>query len=609
MKIKPYFLNPAFYRMLFAVLISGSILSGCGDSNSTADNNEQQSKLAISLTDAEGDFTHYTVDVTALKLYRANGVIIETLPNTTTLDFVQYIDVSEFLTTATVPVGIYTKAEITLDYTQAEIAVENENGLSIPATAQDDDGNPIQSITLTAQINSSEGFVIRAGQPAHLSIDFDLEASNAVTIDPLGETAIITVNPILVANTSIDDDKTRRVRGLLHGVDSLNETFEIDIRPFRTRHHSYGVISVNTDDQTMYEINGVSYNSEQGFEAMLSLEKLSPVVVLGKFNYTDRLFLATQVYAGNSVPWGDKDAVRGSIIARSGNTLTVLGATIELDNGHFTFNDEVSIQVDDLTKVNKQGSTESVDISDLSIGQRVLILGNMTDESNMDATDQGIVRMRYSDIAGKVISVSPLQLDLQHINRRNSLRYDFSGTGTDTASDADSAQYEINTGTLALDSLTSDAPVWVRGFPTPFGSAPEDFTAKTVIDFSLGLTQMFITYGDQGSSAAVVSLDENSLLLDIESAIGRHHLKQAGIITDISELPSVPVIHPADGRALYVISQGRSLDVYTNWLRFQLALTELLSTDRHVIFVHGKGLYEPNELSFNSRYLLVRLSE
>ncbi len=283
--------------------------------------------------------------------------------------------------------------------------------------------------------------------------------------------------------------------------------------------------------------------------------------------------------------------------------------TIELDDGHFKFNDEVTIQIDELTRVNKQGSTDAVDISDLSIGQRVQVLGEMTDENTMDATAEGIVRMRYSDVAATVTSISPLELNLQHINRRNITRYDFSGTGNEAGNDADPEQYEIDSATLPLDALNIDAPVWVRGFPNAFGTAPEDFTAKTVIDFSLGQTQMVISYGKQGSTSAVVSLDETGLLLDIESAIDRHHLKQAGIITDITELASVPVIQPADGRALYVISQGRSLDVFTAWDRFQLALTDLLSNDRHVLAVHSKGLYDPLELNLSSRYLLVRLHE
>ena len=46
----------------------------------------------LALTDADGDFMSYTVDVTSLKLERANGATVETLPATTRIDFAQYVD-------------------------------------------------------------------------------------------------------------------------------------------------------------------------------------------------------------------------------------------------------------------------------------------------------------------------------------------------------------------------------------------------------------------------------------------------------------------------------------------------------------------------------------
>ena len=85
------------------------------------------------------------------------------------------------------PPGHYDRAEIRLDFSTAQLSVENEDGTSIPATAVDENGDPLQSVTLTAMINSGSGFVIRVGQPASLNIDFDLEASNDVEIDPLSE--------------------------------------------------------------------------------------------------------------------------------------------------------------------------------------------------------------------------------------------------------------------------------------------------------------------------------------------------------------------------------------------------------------------------------------
>ncbi len=583
------------------------VVSGCG--GDTTGESDEQSKLFVSLTDAEGDFTEYTVDVVALKLFRSNGAVIETLPNTTTLDFAQYIDVTEFLTTATVPVGRYDKAEIALDYSNAQLSVENADGSSIRANAVDDSGDPLQNVTLTTMINSGTGFVIHPGQPASLNIDFDLEASNEVEIDPSGNSATVTVNPVLVANTSIDDEKTRRLRGLLDNVDLTAGSFDVNIRPFRIRHRSFGNITVYTNGDTHYEIDGVSYGADAGLNELDQLPAFSPLVTLGRFDFQQRRFLAEEVYAGSSVPWHDRDILKGSVIARAGNRITVLGATIERDDGHFQFNDEVSVDIDSTTKVTKQGSSDPVNIDDISVGQKVVVLGEMLDDNTMDATDEGLVRMRYSDVAGSVDQVSPLSLDLQHINRRNVSRYDFSGTGIDSGHDAVANEYEIDSGLLSLNTLSVAEPIWVRGFPTQFATAPEDFTAKTVIDASQVVAKMLLSYGQTGSAMAIVSLDATGLLLDLNSASGRHFLKQAGIVTGLHDFASVPLILPNDGHALYAISQGRKVDTYTRWENFEQALNRHISDGRQVIFVHSKGEFSLSELTLKSRQVVVRLNQ
>ena len=45
----------------------------------------------IAITDADGDFLSYTVDVTSLKLKKANGTLVETLPASTRIDFAQLV--------------------------------------------------------------------------------------------------------------------------------------------------------------------------------------------------------------------------------------------------------------------------------------------------------------------------------------------------------------------------------------------------------------------------------------------------------------------------------------------------------------------------------------
>jgi len=59
----------------------------------------------IGMTDADGDFLSYTVDVMSIRLRRADGALVETLPAQTRVDFAQYVDLTEFMTAASVPLG------------------------------------------------------------------------------------------------------------------------------------------------------------------------------------------------------------------------------------------------------------------------------------------------------------------------------------------------------------------------------------------------------------------------------------------------------------------------------------------------------------------------
>ena len=584
------------------LLILTFTLGGCGSSGSE----EEVGELTVLLTDAEGDFNHYTIDVDSIKLYKSNGAVVETLPNTTRLDFSQYVEVTEFLSTATVPVGSYTKASISLDYSNALITVEDENGNSIPAEAIDESGNPLGKISVDILVNEHSGFTITPGKPAALTLDFDLEASNEVVIS--GQSATVTVNPILLANTIIEDDKSRRLRGLLAGVNLERETFAVAVRPFRIRHRDFGRVLAHTDSATVFEIDGVSYAQLEGLEVLSRQTGVTPLVALGIVNYGDRRFLAQQVYAGSSVPWGDSDALQGSVIARNGNTLTVVGATIEFDDGDYDFNDEIEVLIDDTTKVTKQGSSSNLHtIQEISVGQKITAIGALSDDGKTFNAVGGIVRMRYSQISGLVAQVSPLEVDLQHINRRLVQRYNFAGTGS--TEDADPEHYQIDTGLLSLSTLAELEPVRVKGFPTPFGSAPLDFTAKTIIDLSELPTKMLMSYGAAGSETAVVSLNQNGLLLDLLSATGRHHLKTAGVITNIEELPEVPFIAPNGDSGLYAVAMNRRVYVFFDWDEYQLALNRWLGEGRKVVFVIAKGRYDATELELSARQVITRLTE
>ena len=99
--------------------------AGCSSDSGSNTNPQAQSNLVIGITDDEGDFIAYSVDVLSLTLTKKNGAVVDVLPIKTRVDFAQYTDMIEFLTAATVPTGEYVSAQVTLDYSSADIQVED----------------------------------------------------------------------------------------------------------------------------------------------------------------------------------------------------------------------------------------------------------------------------------------------------------------------------------------------------------------------------------------------------------------------------------------------------------------------------------------------------
>ncbi len=598
--------------LIFFMLFSVMLLSfyGCSgtDGSSVA---EGQSELVISLTDAEGDFLSYSVDVLSLKMQKSNGAQVETLPLTTRLDFAQYVEVTEFLTTATVPSGHYTGAQVVLDFSDAAITVQDSNGEPILAQVQDADGNPVTQMTVDVSFNGERDFVIAPGIPAHITLDFDLDASNAVIVN--GGEATVVVSPVLVADTLLEEPKPHRLRGLLGRVNQAENLFTVILRPFRhprknTRQSGFGQLKAHVADGTSYEIDGRMYAGSEGLAALDALDPASAIIVRGILNIEDGQFRASEVYAGSSVPWGNKDIVRGNVIARNGSVITVRGAALIRRNGSFAFNDNVSITLNDTTTVVKQAEVNnSHSISDISVGQRITVLGKVNDGVSL-SMDADHVRMLFTNVAGTVVSASPLAVDLQGIDSRRIVLFDFSGTGSDPATDADANYYEVDSGTLSLASLQLGDPVKVRGHVVPFNMAPEDFTAQTVLDASNMPAHLVTGFAD-GSINAITSLSESGLLLNLDEAGDRHHLYRAGISTDLLSLVSSPLIAPRDsGKGLFVIAQGRAVRVYTAYSDFYAALNTALDGATAVVSVHAHGVYDSDLNELRAAKITVRLA-
>jgi len=584
-------------------------------SNNAASSSGSDSNLAIGLTDAKGDFISYSVDVKSLTLTKANGAIVETVPVTTTVDFAQYTDLTEFFTAASVPNGAYTSAKMTLDYSAANIQVEDVDGNAVKvANIVDAKGKPITTLEVNVKLEGDKHkLVISPGHLASLTLDFDLKASNKVSAD----LSTVEVAPYLLAEIESHKPKLHRMRGGLKSVDVANSSFDLILRPFAhavkdaDRDDRFGAMTVSTNDTTVFEINGVTYDGSTGLKTLNTMAAFTAIVAVGDLRFNPRRFEAREVYAGSSVPGGTLDVVTGDVIKRVGTTLTVKGATLVRKGGGMIFNDEVTVTVGTSTKVHRQLSKDLFGIGDISVGQRVTVHGNLTDENpgslKLDATS-GIVRMLLTTVRGTVVSTDAvnhvLVLNLQTISGRQVSLFDFAGTGVDLASNANPANYEIDTGSLDLSSLSVGGPVAVRGFVKPFGFAPKDFIAQILVDAEDVPTTMFVDWAPASANAfSVVSATGLTLNLAGASLL---EVWRAGVKTDLTG--KTPVIKPAasdDG--LYFVKQGEVTQMYTSFADFAVGIETRLSTNAKVEALVAGGEYDDSSVTLTSRFVAVNM--
>jgi hypothetical protein len=343
----------------------------------------------VSLTDAPGDFISYIVNVVSLQLTRADGTVVQTVPVTTQVDFAQLVNLSEIVSAAQIPAGRYVAASITLDYSGATIVVDNgttgvtilpadiiDGATSMPLAAP----NPTQ-VTLTLSLDTDNQLVVTPNTIANLALDFNLAASNAITPSNTDPTTV-TVNPVLTASLVPDTSKQIRVRGPLVSVSTTASSYIVGVRPFYNSSGMNGQVTVATTATTTYSINGTAYTGSAGLTQLATLSAGTVTAAYGTWDTTSQTFTASNVLAGSSVAGTSLDSVEGTVVARTGDTLTLLDDLL-YHAGQFgiRFEQQVTVTVGTGTTVTEAGASGAFSIEDISVGQHVQIFGTLGADS------------------------------------------------------------------------------------------------------------------------------------------------------------------------------------------------------------------------------------
>ncbi|MGA2342116.1 MAG: hypothetical protein ABSG29_02910 [Steroidobacteraceae bacterium] len=492
-----------------ALICAAAILAGCHGNPNTSG----YGIAWVSLTDEPGDYTSYVVTIDSVTLTRSDGVVITAVGTPEVVDFTQVHNIAELWSSGAVPIGTYVSATITVDYTAVAISVLY-NGIPTAATVLDAttelapttyavtlNFDPQNQPTVTPTYASTSAQL--------LAIDFNLAASGWVDFTKAGPVAF--VRPFFTIGHLPDDTKLIRVRGPLINSSTDVQTYTVYIRPFYDEANNIGTVTLFSQPNTVYTLNGNTYLGSNGL-AQLAVLSAGTTMTAGfttfqpDYNplngaYAGRFNLA-YVVAGSTLEDIYTEGITGEVIARDGNTLTLQGSTLIL-NADDTFAYEVTncnvllgsgtiVTADDNSALTKLTSDS------VAVGQHITARGiyNLTstgscglatlgeavelDSTGTTSENTGSVRLQSTKLWGPLVTsaAGSLVMDLQTIDNYPVSLFNFAGNGSTPAHNPVPATFSVTTPGLSLPAGTAIGdPIWVDGVSTAFGAAPPDFRA------------------------------------------------------------------------------------------------------------------------------------
>jgi Domain of unknown function (DUF4382) len=581
--------------------------------------------VTLTSTPSTDTFLAYRVGLASVQLQTSNGRSnLKVLPTEMTVDLTKLTDLSEVLGSALVAKGTYTTAVITLDYSAAQIIIDDGSLAGVVLTPVGTNGQPLSQVTLTLDLDPSNPFRIAAKQTARLALDLDLAASNAVNLTA----KTVTVTPMISASALSIDTKQVRIRGPLVRADTTNLFFTMGVTPFGGLVSGLGQLAVEPSDATTYEVDGNASTGTTGLTQLAGLAANSFTVAFGTLNTTTTAttttttalastnvsFAATQVLAGSSVQGSGLDRVSGIVSARSGNTLTIEGGTLIANDGSNTFlpaTTIVNVGANTQVTVFGQGTIDLHSPQEISIGSAIDAFGTASASSagavTLDAS-AGRVRMDSSTAAGLVTvqGSASLSLGLVSLGGRAISAFDFVGSG------ADPAQYSVATEALDLTNAIVGAPVVISGLPSSFGVTSPNFTATTLLDPTTIQALIVIDWGS-GTAAPFTTFDSSAITLDVRNtSIGtRHEILLGAQAINLVGLGSDPVITPnTTNSSNFAIGHSASaiVETFNTYADFITQLQAELNGSALATEMTSVGQYTASTFAFSATGITIILN-
>ena len=546
----------------------GLVAAGCHNDNQ--DSGFGVAWTTLTTTDDAGQFTSYLVTIDSVVMVGALNGEVGAIEVPETVDFTKLTNLSELWATASLPVDTYSQAIITLDYTSAQISVL-VNGAPVKVNVVDPTGAAVTTVAVTVNLDPQGGLVLQptfaTSNALRLAFNFDMTASNKVDMTTSPPT--VTVEPYMSVATTAADSKLIRVRGPLINSSTSLSTYTVVVRPFFDEVNSLGIDTIFNDANTIYTYGGLTYVGAPGITALSQASAGSTITAaFCTFEPTPTpqagviagIFHSVYVVAGSTLEDFFTEGLEGDVIARSGNTLTVRGGTLDANAAEVIQYEDLDSQVllGPATQVTADGVSTfgTLNSNSIAVGQHITARGlysvNAAGVTVLDSTgssvDTGSVRLQSTELFGTLNSTASgsLQLNVQNIENYPVSVYNFAGNGVSAAQDPVAANFTVNTGALTLPAAAPGDPLWIDGYVAPFGTAPPAFTAFSVNAEPAVPATLAVVWTGTGTAAPFATLTPTGLTIDLtNAAFGSGQLRIGADAINLTTLSATPNIVPA----------------------------------------------------------------
>ena len=635
-----------FISKLFAVPLFLALLAITACSGGTV--------VTLTATPSSDPFVAYRVGVASIQLTTSSGKpSVMILPAETSVDFTKVTDLSEVVGAPTVPKGTYSGAEITLDYSTAQIIYDDGSLDGVALAPMDSSGKALGLARVKVSVDPADPLRSAAKQASRLSLSFNLAASNLINLS----NATVTITPLISASMQPIDTKQVRLNGPLMSANS--SVLTTGVMPFDSTTAAPGNLSIEPSDTTTYEINGFVSTGAPGQTQIAALPANTVMTVFGTLTASSSAtiipqtttpadttptdttptdttptdttvvttpttsttstvtFTASQVLVDGTVQGVGLARLSGVVAARSGNTLGIEEATLTQNGSTETLvpgTTIVNVGPSTLVTFFGQGVEDAISTQQISVGSVIEVFGTASNTSTgqvlVDAS-AGRVRLDLTSALGLVTAQgsNSLTLSLTAIGGRAISAFDFTGSG------ASPTQYGVvfnSSSPPDLSNSTVGAPVIATGFANAFATAAPNFTASTLLDPTTINAQLVIDWSG-GTAAPFSSFDSTSIVLDpATSNFGSRHQIQIGSqLINLVGLASNPSITPATSSSVVFSIGHASSSTVENFETYTAFITQLQTELNGTTLATGMtaiGQYTASTFAFAANSITIFLN-